>query len=112
MSKNKQRHKYDSTLSRTEAASLMGILLPRLKTLIKSGSIKAVEVNDYRYKRIPIQEVITILAKELHVVGMRQKSLRTSLRGLQIRFEGAIADQFAPELEIDRLLNKINATEG
>ena len=40
MSKNKQTHKYDSTLSRTEAASLMGILLPRLKILSKADQLK------------------------------------------------------------------------
>ena len=45
-------------------------------------------------------------------MDMRQKSLRTSLRGLQVRFKGAMADQFAPELEVDRLLNEVNAAEG
>lgn len=78
----------------------MGILLPRLKNLIKSGSIKAVDITDYRYKRIPLRKVLIILSKELNFVDMRQKSIRTSLRGLQVRLEDALTDQFVlPETQ-------------
>lgn len=81
-----------NTVSQTEAANLLGCLLPKIKRMIKGGTLDLVNVDGSRYERVPIEQIVKLLREELQAITLRSNTIKNSLVGLQTKLDnGEIA---------------------
>ncbi len=72
-----------NTVSITQAVRMMDWTIPRLHRNVEKGTLKLVQVEKLRFKRITIQSLVKLLKKELNALTKRSDSIKDSLTVLQ-----------------------------
>lgn len=87
-----------NTVSQTEAANVLSCLLPKIKRMLNKGVLEQVHVIGARYNRIPIQQVINLLRKELQDITMRSNTIKNALVNLQTKLENGVIEGITTEI--------------
>ncbi len=101
---NGTKHSVANTVSITQVVEMMDWTIPRLHRNVKKGTLKFVQLEGQRFKRITIQSLAKLLKKDLNALSRRSNAICESLTVLQTMLDREYEEnevQSSPKYDVD-----------
>ena len=101
---DRTKHSVANTVSITQAVQMMDWTIPRLHRNVEGGTLKLVQLEGQRFKRITIISLVKMLKKELNTLNRRSDSIKDSFTVLQTILDKEYEEnvmQSSPKYDVD-----------